>query len=196
MNNNRKYDEILGYYNKINEYLVEKDYTSAQKYIDIVKQQLSNLNNYEVEKENILTGVNNFQTTINNNKKYEEILGYYNKINEYLIAKDYTSAQKYIDIVKQQLPNLQNYETEKQNILTGVNNFQATINNNKKYEEILDYYNKISEYLIVGDYESAQKYIDIVKQQLPNLQNYETEKQNISNKIEEFQKQLNSLKQA
>ena len=171
------------------------DKTLQQHAIDYALQEANKLPNFE-EKLLFITELNELQSVMNNNKKYEEILGYYNKINEYLIAKDYTSAQKYIDIVKQQLPNLQNYETEKQNILTGVNNFQATINNNKKYEEILDYYNKISEYLIVGDYESAQKYIDIVKQQLPNLQNYETEKQNISNKIEEFQKQLNSLKQA
>ena len=193
MNNNNKYEEILGYYNKINEYLTLKDYKSAQTYIDIVKQQLPNLNNYEIEKENILTGVNKYQEAISNNNKYTEILGYYNKINEYLTVKDYDSAQKYIDIVKQQLPNLNNFEIEKENILTGVNKYQATINNNRKYEEILSYYNKAKEFLKANDYKTTQKYIDIVKQQLPNLNNYETEKENINKGIDALQKQLNEL---
>ena len=68
--------------------------------------------------------------------------------------------------------------------------------NNNKYTEILDYYNKINDYLTGKDYESAQKYIDIVKQQLPNLNNYETEKENINQGIDVLQKQLNELNKA
>ena len=190
MNNNKKYDEITKYYETAKTSVGANDFETAQHNIDIVKQQLPNLTGYETEKANILDGVNKLQDAINNRKKYDSILGYYELAKTSVGANDFETAQHNIDIVKQQLPNLTGYETEKTNILDGVNKLQDAINNRKKYDSILGYYELAKTSVEAGDYETAQHNIDIVKQQLPNLTGYETEKANILKRVEALESQM------
>ena len=81
-------------------------------------------------------------------------------------------------------------KTEKTNILDGVNKLQDAINNRKKYDSILGYYELAKTSVEAGDYETAQHNIDIVKQQLPNLTGYETEKANILKRVEALESQM------
>ena len=87
-----------------------------------------------------------------------------------------------------------NYSLPKTNILNKVNLLQDEKNNRYNYNLLLEYYNNaLDSYNNGEDKQTIQYYIDVTKQQLNRVDNYETEKSNIEKSIQELQEKVNNM---
>ena len=130
LNNRKAYQNVLSYLEKAQEANRNGDDESLQTYIDIVKQQINSFTGYETERENILNKVNILQKVKNNRHNYSLLLEYYhNAVDSYNNGEDKQTIQYYIDVTKQQLNRVDNYETEKSNIEKSIQELQEKVNN-------------------------------------------------------------------
>ena len=195
LNNRKQYNKVNDYFNQLkSSWYGNESNENVQYYIDVINQQINSFTGYETERQNIINGTTEIQDALNNRKAYQNVLSYLEKAQEANRNGDDESLQTYIDIVKQQIDSFTGYETERTNILNKVNLLQDEKNNRYNYNLLLEYYNNaLDSYNNGEDKQTIQYYIDVTKQQLNRVDNYETEKSNIEKSIQELQEKVNNM---
>lgn len=195
LNNRKQYNKVNDYFNQLkSSWYGNESNENVQYYIDVINQQINSFTGYETERQNIINGTTEIQDALNNRKAYQNVLSYLEKAQEANRNGDDESLQTYIDIVKQQIDSFTGYETERTNILNKVNLLQDEKNNRYNYNLLLEYYNNaLDSYNNGEDKQTIQYYIDVTKQQLNRVDNYETEKANIEKSIQELQEKVNNM---
>lgn len=195
LNNRKQYNKVNDYFNQLkSSWYGNQSNENVQHYIDVINQQINSFTGYETERQNIINGTTEIQDALNNRKAYQNVLSYLEKAQEANLNGDDESLQNYIDIVKQQIDSFTGYETERTNILNKVNLLQDEKNNRYNYNLLLEYYNNaLDSYNNGEDKQTIQYYIDVTKQQLNRVDNYETEKSNIEKSIQELQEKVNNM---
>ncbi|MDY4051383.1 MAG: hypothetical protein SOZ06_05410 [Candidatus Faecenecus gallistercoris] len=169
-----------------------KTIEKIQHSIDVALQEANKLPEF-TEKTEFLNQITNLQNILNNRKQYNKVNDYFNQLKSSWYGNESNeNVQYYIDVINQQINSFTGYETERQNIINGTTEIQDALNNRKAYQNVVSYLEKAQEANRNGDDESLQNYIDIVKQQINSFTGYETERENILNKVNILQEVKNN----
>lgn len=169
-----------------------KTIEEIQHSIDVALQEANKLPEF-TEKTEFLNQITNLQNILNNRKQYNKVNDYFNQLKSSWYGNESNeNVQYYIDVINQQINSFTGYETERQNIINGTAEIQDALNNRKAYQNVVSYLEKAQEANRNGDDESLQNYIDIVKQQINSFTGYETERENILNKVNILQEVKNN----
>lgn len=169
-----------------------KTIEEIQHSIDVALQEANKLPEF-TEKTEFLNQITNLQNILNNRKQYNKVNDYFNQLKSSWYGNESNeNVQYYIDVINQQINSFTGYETERQNIINGTTEIQNALNNRKAYQNVVSYLEKAQEANRNGDDESLQNYIDIVKQQINSFTGYETERENILNKVNILQEVKNN----
>ena len=170
------------------------DVKDQQHAIDLARQEANKLPNF-VEKDAALETINNLQAAMDNNNKYREVYGYLLSAQEAYADNDLTNTQHYIDVVKQQISNIDGFETEVANIEKAINELQENVNNKKGFDNALALLETAQTSFNDGSLDETVQYnIDVARQSLSKFEGYATEKQNIINALDTLQTNFNNRK--
>lgn len=170
------------------------DVKDQQHAIDLARQEANKLPNF-VEKDAALETINNLQAAMDNNNKYREVYGYLLSAQEAYADNDLTNTQHYIDVVKQQISNIDGFETEVANIEKAINELQENVNNKKGFDNALALLETAQTSFNDGSLDETVQYnIDVARQSLSKFEGYATEKQNIINALDMLQTNFNNRK--
>ena len=165
-----------------------------QHAIDLARQEANKLPNF-VEKDAALETINNLQAAMDNNNKYREVYGYLLSAQEAYADNDLTNTQHYIDVVKQQISNIDGFETEVANIEKAINELQENVNNKNSFNNALSLLDTAKTSFDNGSSDEIVQYnIDVARQSLSKFDGYEAEKQNIVNALDMLQTNFNNRK--
>ena len=194
MNNNNKYREVYGYLLSAQEAYEDNDLTNTQHYIDVVKQQISNIDGFETEVANIENAINELQEKVNNKNSFNNALSLLDTAKTSFNNGSSDEIVQYnIDVARQSLSKFDGYEAEKQNIVNALDMLQTNFNNRKNYNRCLELLEIAKTSLIDGSSDEIVQYnIDVAYQSLEKVTGYETELANIKASLDKISDELHN----
>lgn len=194
MDNNNKYREVYGYLLSAQEAYADNDLTNTQHYIDVVKQQISNIDGFETEVANIEKAINELQENVNNKKGFDNALALLETAQTSFNDGSLDETVQYnIDVARQSLSKFEGYATEKQNIINALDMLQTNFNNRKNYNRCLELLEIAKTSLTDGSSDEIVQYnIDVAYQSLEKVTGYETELANIKASLDKISSELHN----
>lgn len=194
MDNNNKYREVYGYLLSAQEAYADNDLTNTQHYIDVVKQQISNIDGFETEVANIEKAINELQENVNNKKGFDNALALLETAQTSFNDGSLDETVQYnIDVARQSLSKFEGYATEKQNIINALDTLQTNFNNRKNYNRCLELLEIAKTSLNDGSTDEVVQYnIDVAYQSLENVTGYEAELANIKASLDKISSELHN----